>query len=208
MMRSWSCAANLFCLVILIVVITVNVDAQSNSDDDASEWLKFKTRHQKHYKTHNEDTRRFNLWLENRASILAQNAQAAAGLSSFTLGDNEFSDWSQQEFTKLLGFRSSRRSTLQGKLMPTMKPGPQYNPYTNTVPVSQLPVSINWTAQGAVNPVQNRDNAVTVGLSRRVGLWKDSISLPLANQSLCQNRISSTARLATLTTTLDAMEAL
>lgn len=147
------------CLVYAVMLATLT--AGQVSDDLSAEWTKFKANHHKHYMTAKDDTMRFNQWLQNRAIIAKQNIESAL-TNGFTLGDNEFSDWLPHEYQKLLGFRSrrpgSQTSDQLGRqhFMPTMKPDSQYNPYTQTVAVSDLPTSVNWTAKGAVNPVQNQ----------------------------------------------------
>jgi len=157
-MRTWSIVAALLCLVSTLAVFTVNADGSTDNDDDVSGWIKFKANHRKNYMTHDEDSRRFNQWLANRFVIKTENSQAAG----YTLADNEFSDWYPHEYKKLLGFRSNRGNTQKeqqlgrGRLMPTMKPDPQYNPYTLTMNVSLLPASVNWVDKGAVNPIQNQ----------------------------------------------------
>jgi len=154
-MKLWP---ELFVLVILSAVLTASFDVNIG-DDYVAEWQKFKAQLHKHYKTHQEDMLRFNQWLTNRKFIMEHNIYTTA-TAGFTVGDNQLSDWLPQEYKKLLGFRS-RSGTQNGQsfkraFLPTMKPDPQYNPYTNTVPVSDLPASVNWTAAGAVNPVQNQ----------------------------------------------------
>jgi len=151
----------LYCLVILFHACSVQADDVSH-DDDTIEWANFKSKHHKHYMTHTEDMKRFNQWLTNRALILQHNSNPTS--AGYTLDDNEFSDWLPNEYKTLLGFRSkssktqnSQQQLSRRQFMPTINPvPPQYNPYTQTVPVSDLPASINWTAKGAVNPVQNQ----------------------------------------------------
>jgi len=156
-MKFWVTVAVVSFLVILSDVTTVRGD-ESITGDDASEWQKFKVKHNKQYTTHREDMMRFNQWLSSRQLIKDHNNDPATS-SGFTLGDNQLSDWFPQEYKKLLGFRSRRTQTGQldrRRSMPTMNPDPQCPIYSQTEAVSDLPASVNWTAKGAVNPVQNQ----------------------------------------------------
>ena len=81
--------------------------------------------------------------------------------SGYTLSENHLADWTQQEYSRIKGYRSSltrqRIGSRQFPLIPDQTIIPtQYLPYTNTIPVSQLPATVNWTAQGFVNPVEDQ----------------------------------------------------
>lgn len=61
---------------------------------------------------------------------------------SHVAGHNQFSDWTKDEFNKLLGYKPPANQTER-----------TYEELDNVTP---LPDSINWVTKGAVNPVQNQ----------------------------------------------------
>ena len=73
----------------------------------ASEWAKYKMKYHKFYYGE-EDAFRMKIWLKNLKKVEKHNYEK----HSYTMGTNKFSDWTEEEFNKLLGFRPTpERST-------------------------------------------------------------------------------------------------
>ena len=64
-----------------------------------------------------------------------------AASTTSTVGHNEFSDWTAEEFQKILGFKQETR---QAELR------------TKTLSTSAIEYSVNWVTAGAVTPVKNQ----------------------------------------------------
>ena len=64
----------------------------------------FVNRHNKNYLTKSEFNARFSIFAENMGIIKAHNKQANE--EGFQMGVNKFTDYSSDEFGKLLGFKS------------------------------------------------------------------------------------------------------
>ena len=63
-----------------------------------------------------------------------------AASTTSTVGHNEFSDWTAEEFQKILGFKQeTRKAELR----------------TKTLSTSAIEYSVNWVTAGAVTPVKN-----------------------------------------------------
>merc|ERR1712241_1049130 len=106
------------------------------------QFAKFKMDHQKVYKTRSEHESRFQVFAENLKMIAAHNN---AG-HSYTLGINQFSDLTQEEFERLYlgGYKAlSNPSTsqTQGFVKKAIK---------------DLPESVDWRDMGAVTDVKNQ----------------------------------------------------
>jgi len=61
--------------------------------------------------------------------------------NTFTVGHNQFSTWTDAEYKRLLGYRAPKNVT---EIEPTI---------LDTV---NIPSSVDWRTQGAVNPVKNQ----------------------------------------------------
>jgi cathepsin F len=93
----------------------------------------------KSYGTKEEYQFRLNLFAEKHAAIAANNAENG----SFTLGHNQFSDWTQDEYKRLLGFKKTNnlvKSSRNATILAT----------------EDTPVSVDWRSSGAVNAVKNQ----------------------------------------------------
>jgi len=92
--------------------------------------------YRKSYSNGEEYEMRFKIFSAN----VKRNEEHNAGTSSFTLGINQFSDWTNEEYRQMLGY---------------VKPNGEYfcDPTKYT---KDFPASIDWTTKGAVNAVQNQ----------------------------------------------------
>jgi len=76
------------------------------------EWTKFKLKHEKLYSTEEEDTTRCEIWKKNVEKVEKHNSEN----HTFTMAVNKFSDWTTEEFNRILGFRPSvGRKTTKGR---------------------------------------------------------------------------------------------
>lgn len=84
---------------------------------------------------------RFKAFSENYDYIVTENAKKE---HSYTLGLNDFSDWTAEEFEK-------------GKLgmqLPKQKPTPRAMHKVRNI---SLPSSVDWRSKGVVTPVKNQE---------------------------------------------------
>jgi len=122
--------------------------------DDADKlWQIYKVNHKRHF-GESEENQRKKIFSDNLHKIAAHNMEARQGKQTFTMGLNEFTDKTTEEMSKMKGYRpatstSAVRSSRAKRqaLMPT---------YYNTVPVSDLPATVDWVDQGWVGPVQDQ----------------------------------------------------
>jgi len=90
------------------------------------------------YGTQEEYQFRFGLYAEKDAEINEINANPE---NTFTVGHNQFSTWTKDEYKRLLGYK-----------------GPQSVDESTvvTLPTDNLADSVDWRTKGAVNPVKNQ----------------------------------------------------
>jgi len=101
-----------------------------------------------------EESQRKKTFTENLLKIIAHNIQARQGKQSFTMGLNDSTDKTTEEMSKMKGYRPATRTSAvhssrakRQAMMPT---------YYNTVPVADLPATVDWVDEGWVGPVQNQ----------------------------------------------------
>jgi C1A family cysteine protease len=88
---------------------------------------------------------RLALYTENDTEIEAHNAQNG---KNFTLGHNQFSDWTHEEYKAILGYKASgdmRMNIGRGQKMP-------YKTFDTSANADE----VNWVTKGAVTPVKNQ----------------------------------------------------
>ncbi len=98
----------------------------------------------KNYKDSEEKDMRFKAFSENYDYILTENAKE----HSYTLGLNDFSDWTPEEFEKgKLGMKMPHKATPRA---------------THKVRNISLPSSVDWRSKGVVTPVKNQEGGCFV----------------------------------------------
>jgi len=106
------------------------------------QWSSYKLTHGKAYSV-KEDTMRFSLWDANRKMVEKHNAEAAAGLHTWTMALQPSSDWTQEEFEeRMLGYKPS------GDLEDVET--------VHFEPVLGAPDKIDYRDDGMVTPVKNQ----------------------------------------------------
>lgn len=135
------CVLDPFCTTLKMLpslVFAVVTMAAANTD---TEWATFKTMHKKMYRSLEMEEIRKTIWLENKKYIERHNNLYMQGLSSFYMGQNEYTDLTSDEvFAMMTG--STRIVNIVSE-----KQGP-YN--------RSLPDSVDWRTKGFVTPVKNQ----------------------------------------------------
>jgi KDEL-tailed cysteine endopeptidase len=103
------------------------------------EYMQFITKYGKSYGTKEEFEFRYNQYLAAKEYINAENSQNGI---TYTLGVNQFSDWTPEEYKKLLGYKKQPEALRQAVL--------------KDLPLEGVPTSIDWRQKGAVNAVKNQ----------------------------------------------------
>jgi cathepsin L len=129
-------------------------DTQSVRTDTMDElWEMFKIRYARQFSPEEEKMRRpiFEAAME---TIMLHNIEADMKNNTFRLGMNDLSDKTEAELAKLRGYRTPKASSSSSGRV--KRQSPTGNTYTNTVDVTTLPATVNWTAAGWVGPVLNQ----------------------------------------------------
>lgn len=103
------------------------------------DFINYVTEYGKHYGTKAEYEYRLNLFKQTDAHINGHNSKN----ETHTLGHNHMSDWSEEEYRNLLGYKPELRKGVKENRIEIL----------NT---DNLADDINWVTQGAVTPVKNQ----------------------------------------------------
>jgi len=133
-----------------VMLVALLDQVVSDPQADKTAWELYKTAHKKRYQTDDEEQMRFGTYLMNKKLIERLNKDLVATGKSYRLEANKYTDWTPQEYRKLLGYRPESPS---GKSSPDS--ATVY--YTQTIATSDLPATVNLTAEGYVNPVENQE---------------------------------------------------
>jgi len=112
------------------------------SEQNLGEFMQFVSTHGKSYGTMEEFSMRLERY--NRADAYIKGHYEKNGPEpSFHVGHNKFSDWTEQEYKVLLGYKpmKGKKRTPKGEV---------------AVDTTTLPESIDWRQHNAVNPVKNQ----------------------------------------------------
>jgi len=121
----------LFCILVL-------VHARPDLDQ---KWEDFKARYMKQYELGEEEARRA-VWEDNHDFMENHNAAYEAGYETFSVGENEFNDLTNQEFVRMLnGLKMAEE--------------PSGNPIFASKQ-NDLPSEVDWRTKGFVTPVKNQ----------------------------------------------------
>merc|ERR1711931_243840 len=121
----------LFCILVL-------VHARPELDQ---KWEDFKARYMKQYELGEEEARRA-VWEDNYDFVENHNAAYEAGYETFSVGENEFNDLTNQEFVRMLnGLKMAEE--------------PSGNPIFASKQ-NDLPSEVDWRPKGFVTPVKNQ----------------------------------------------------
>ncbi|KAI0242156.1 Cathepsin L1 [Lamellibrachia satsuma] len=134
-----------------LITVDVVVDAASHrktlhGDDLDALWEMFKKVHSKHYHCWWEEQKRKTFFQERVAEISAHNLEYDLGRHTFTMGINEYSDMSENEFSRTMnGLRYNSSATRFAQPLAAKECN-----------VSSLPTNVDWREKGFVTPVKNQ----------------------------------------------------
>jgi C1A family cysteine protease len=134
--------------------------------------------HGKQYATREELVLRRAVFAANVAKIEKHNAEAAAGLHTWTQGVNQFTDLTADEFkaTRMSGIKNANK--------------PRTHINESLLQVTALPDSVDWTTKGAVTPVKDQGQCgscwafSTTGSTEGAVFLKTGTLLSLSEQQL------------------------
>lgn len=106
------------------------------------EFLKFINQYGRSYSDKNEYTYRLGVFAQNLAEIAQHNSENAVD-HGFTMEINKFTDWTDEEFKSILGYKKSMKKAVNQALI-------------EEVPTVGLPDSVDWRTQGAVTPIKDQ----------------------------------------------------
>lgn len=122
------------CLLAVSLAFDVSLD---------SYWTTYKAHHNKMYDGNVEMIRRV-IWEKNLEVVRQHNLEADLGMHSYTLGVNEYADWSNEEYRQFMtAYKPSNSSLLSAATF--MAP-------SNV----QVPDQVDWRKEGYVTPVKNQ----------------------------------------------------
>jgi C1A family cysteine protease len=105
--------------------------------DAESLFARYATSYGKNYGTKEEYEFRKEQYFKN----LATANDAIEENATYTIGENQFSDWTQEEFKRLLGYRRVQSNDISEVI---------------TESLEALPASVDWRNSGAVTPVKDQ----------------------------------------------------
>ena len=169
-----------FIVFVSLLSIVICDNGNSQNGKNQNEWNQFKGQYNKAYRDSNEETKRQNIFQTNQDKIDRHNKNADAGLVSYRMAPNQYSDLTDDEYL----------TQLTGLIMPKNIPTVTIPTIFNSKKKREIPTSFNWTSYGAVTPVQNQGNcgacwAFSAAAALEAQLFiKTGILTPLSVQNL------------------------
>jgi cathepsin L len=133
-------------LVAVVVVALLQVTVALNAEQLDELWQSFKTTHNKQYADDIEEGYRRQVFAVNVESVTLHNIEADLGQHSFTLGINEYSDLTLEEYKK----------TLLGARVPADYEHNITDAHNFKYDLSYFPDTVDWRDKGYVTPVKNQ----------------------------------------------------
>lgn len=131
-----------FTLTIVGAVVLSAVSANFLQDNGMmtsnEEFINYIARYGKSYATKDEFQKRAQQFLKTKSRIMLATATPS---TTYRLGLNEFSDWSDEEFATMLGSANDEPEEYQKKVV--------------VLNADNLPASVDWREKKVVNPVKN-----------------------------------------------------
>jgi len=127
---------------LLVVTLCVAVAFAKPISEYDEDWMAFKKYHNKEYKVEEELMRR-QIWEGHLKLIAKHNREYDMGLHTYTMGVNEYTDWTNEEFV----------GHMNGYVMRNVSTGnPMYIAPSNI----NDPDEVDWRKEGYVTPVKNQ----------------------------------------------------
>lgn len=124
----------------LLLILVIQVASATVQPDQL--WENFKSRYDKVYEMDTEEEKRA-IWEENCNFIQEHNAAFGAGLETFRVAENQFSDLTTQEFVRLMnGFDDS---------FEPLEPVNEFKPLEQ-----EAPIQVDWRTKGYVTAVKSQ----------------------------------------------------
>ncbi|CAH1099427.1 unnamed protein product [Psylliodes chrysocephalus] len=117
--------------------------ATSQALTDKDEWINFKAKHGKIYKSSIEEIQRFSIFQSNLRRIESHNTKEEQGFSSFRMGVTKFADLTRHEFKDMM------------KLSKRQKPK-SYGSIRKFDDTRDIPAEVDWSKKGAVTEIKDQ----------------------------------------------------
>jgi len=143
--RTMAVSVGFLCTVLSVVscINLVSPIQAASLDSIDQRWEEFKSKFSKNYDGLAEVGKR-TIWEENVKYIKEHNARYLAGLETFSVAENAFSDLTTHEFVRQMnGFDDSEAEPLE--------PGTEFIPL-----LAEAPLEIDWRTKGYVTAVKNQ----------------------------------------------------
>lgn len=114
------------------------------------EWELFKAKHEKSYKSGEEEYRRKLIFEKNLELIIEHNKKYADGNISYKLAMNRFGDMLPSELTPAALVPSGERTNLEAHSSPAV-----------SLNITDLPEELDWRKKGAVTPVPDQGSCLS-----------------------------------------------
>jgi len=165
----------------VITVISLCLVAGLTAHPDYSDsWEDFKAKYSKEYQTDEEEVYRAGVWGTTLDLIKAHNAEAAAGIHTFTLGENKMADWTTEEITT---YYNGLRHNQHGSGTKAV--------FNSKITMDKLPASMDWRDKNVVTDVKDQKQcgscwafSTTGSLEAATALKSGKAPLSLSEQNL------------------------
>ena len=135
------------CSTVLLIAIFVAVNAQYDASESSFE--SWRAKYQVVYKSVDEATHRYGVWIANLRRVASHNAREEAGLETYRMAMNIHADLTNAEY-RAFRLRPRENVERQGGLIATPS-----SPVVNNSATTNN-ASIDWVKQGVVTPVKDQ----------------------------------------------------